>query len=497
MLRRFFPRKPELKSPSEIALMRKAGKVVAKALTLCREMAKPGVRTQDIDKAVEDIYARNDARPLFKGYPGRVPFPGSTCLSINEQVIHGIPSQRSLRNGDLLKAQTACQLGGWCADAAVSIVVGEAPPEWCRLARVAKELLVIAREEIGRRSRWSEVALRIQLHTESQGFNVVKQYVGHGIGRIWKESPQVPNVINRDILRQDFYLEEGLVLAVQPIINMGTDETATLPDHWPVVTRDGMPSAYFKHTFAIVRGTVLVLTGDEECAADSPAPRVQSLLHAMKVLISPYGKDRRRTQEALGPSEVAVWLRTPEGIAWEEKERRKEDMREQERQRRRKEAEEAAARNAWKIYHESKTMGEIAVMSGTEFEKFLARLFSRMGYTDIRLTPANDQGGDILCVSPSGTEIVIQAKRWKGTVGNSAVQELLGALVHYDRREGMVVTNSTFTVAARELATKARLLLCDGTWLAEQIKRSLPPQIPDFEWDEYNRLVKEKLVQPA
>ncbi len=192
------------------------------------------------------------------------------------------------------------------------------------------------------------------------------------------------------------------------------------------------------------------------------------------------------------PSEVEAWLRTAEGIAWEEKERRKKEMRERDEQRRRKEAEEAAARNAWRVYHESKTMDEIATMSGTEFERFLARLFSRMGYTDIRLTPANDQGGDILCVSPSGTSIVVQAKRWSGTVGNSAVQELLGAMVHYDRPEGIVVTNSTFTIAARELANKARLVLCDGTWLAEQINRFLPPQIPAFDWDEYNRVVKDQ-----
>src|SRR5579884_3517849 len=136
MLRAFFPHKPELKSPREIGLMREAGKVVAEALRLCRQMARPGVRTIEIDRAVEDLYARYNAIPLFKGYPGRVPFPAVTCLSINEQVVHGIPSQKSLRDGDLFKVDTACKLNGWCADAAITIIVGEVRPEWRRLVQV-------------------------------------------------------------------------------------------------------------------------------------------------------------------------------------------------------------------------------------------------------------------------------------------------------------------------------------------------------------------------
>src|SRR5947209_1525160 len=135
MLRSFFQQAPELKSPREIALMREAGKVVAEALRMCRAMAKPGVRTIEIDRAVEDLYARHGALPLFKGYPGRVPFPAVTCLSINEQVVHGIPGQRVLREGDLFKIDTACKLNGWCADAAITVPVGQVRPEWQRLVR--------------------------------------------------------------------------------------------------------------------------------------------------------------------------------------------------------------------------------------------------------------------------------------------------------------------------------------------------------------------------
>src|SRR6266849_7561352 len=163
MLRSLFQRPPELKSPREIALMREAGKVVVEALNICRALAKPGVPTIEIDQAVETIYARRGATPLFKGYPGaRVPFPAVTCLSINEQVVHGIPGQRPLREGDLFKIDTACKLNGWCADAAVTLQVGEVRPEWKRLVETGNQVLQIAIQEMGRRTWWSEVALRMQ-----------------------------------------------------------------------------------------------------------------------------------------------------------------------------------------------------------------------------------------------------------------------------------------------------------------------------------------------
>src|SRR5262245_45205370 len=142
--------------------MRAAGKVVAEALRLCRAMAKPGTRTVEIDQAVESLYARYGALPLFKGYPGKVPFPAVTCISVNEQVVHGIPGPRVIREGDLVKIDTACKLNGWCADAAITVVVGEVRPEWRRLVDVAEQTLEIARVELARRSRWSEVAALMQ-----------------------------------------------------------------------------------------------------------------------------------------------------------------------------------------------------------------------------------------------------------------------------------------------------------------------------------------------
>lgn len=265
MLRAVFQGGPELKSPREVALMREAGKIVAEALRLCRAMAKPGVRTGEINQAVEALYARHNATPLFKGYQGpKVPFPAVTCISLNEQVVHGIPSNREIRDGDLLKIDTACKLNGWCADAAITILVGNVRPERRRLAEVGEQLLQIAITELKRRRWWSEIASLMQRHAENAGFSVVEQYVGHGIGRIMHENPQVPNFVNREMRKHDFRLEEGLVLAVEPMVNMGRPDVRVLPDHWTVVTKDGLPSVHVEHTLAITANGIQILTADDE-----------------------------------------------------------------------------------------------------------------------------------------------------------------------------------------------------------------------------------------
>ena len=274
MLRRFFSQSPELKTPRDIALMRESGKLVAQALRICREMCKPGVKTLEIDQAEDAMYARHGAVPLFKGYPGpKTPFPASTCISFNEQVVHGIPGQRVIREGDLVEIDTACKLNGWCADAATTIVVGEVRPEWRRLVKVTTEVLEIARVELGRRKWWTEVAERMQSHAEQSGFSMVTQYVGHGIGRKMHENPQVPNFVNKEVRKHNFRLEPGL--AIEPMVNMGRTETDTLRDHWTVVTRDGLPSAHMEHTFALTTNGVVVITADPEPVpptAENPVP---------------------------------------------------------------------------------------------------------------------------------------------------------------------------------------------------------------------------------
>lgn len=256
-------RPPELKSARELGLMREAGKLVVHALQICREMAKPGMKTVEIDRAVEAFYLKHAATPLFKGYPGKVPFPSVTCLSINEEVVHGIPGQRVLKDGDLLKVDTACRLNGWCADRAITIPVGTVRPERLRLLKVATEVLQIAIDELPRRRWWSEIASRMQKHAEQAGFSVVTQYVGHGIGRAMHENPQVPNFVNRETRKHDFRLEPGLVLAIEPMVNMGKPDVATLRDHWTVVTRDGLPSVHVEHTLALTADGVVNITADE------------------------------------------------------------------------------------------------------------------------------------------------------------------------------------------------------------------------------------------
>lgn len=265
MLRQFFSKPPELKSAREIGLMREAGKIVAEALRTCRAMAKPGVRTIEIDRAVEALYARYGATPLFKGYPGpnpRHPFPACTCISVNEQIVHGIPGQREIRDGDLLKIDTACKLNGWCADAAISVPIGEVRPERRRLLEVGQQVLQIAIEEMPKRRWWSEVAAKMQHHAEQAGYSMVEQFVGHGIGRIMHENPQVPNFVNRDVKKHDFRLEPGIVLAVEPMVNMGRSDTRTLGDQWTVVTKDGLPSVHVEHTLALTAEGVLIVTVD-------------------------------------------------------------------------------------------------------------------------------------------------------------------------------------------------------------------------------------------
>jgi methionyl aminopeptidase len=263
--------KPEIKSARELGLMRDAGKLVARALKICFDLARPGTKTIEIDRAVESFYAAHNATPLFKGYPGKIPFPAVTCLSVNEEVVHGIPGNRVLKDGDLLKVDTACRLNGWCADRAVTIPVGTVRPERLRLKRVAEEILQIAIDELPRRRYWSEIASRMQKHAEVSGFSVVTDFVGHGIGRKMHEAPQVPNFVNRETRKHDFKLEPGLVLAVEPMVNMLKPDVRVLSDHWTVVTKDGMPSAHVEHTLALTANGVVIITSDEGAFDEAPA----------------------------------------------------------------------------------------------------------------------------------------------------------------------------------------------------------------------------------
>jgi methionyl aminopeptidase len=254
----------KLKSPREIALMREAGRVVAKALDQVKKLAAPGATTADFDEAVAAVFREHDAVPLFKGYPssvkGKPPFPAVICASVNDQVVHGIPNRRPLREGDVVSVDTGCKVNGWCGDAAVTLAIGEVRPELKKLLDVTSETLDLAVRAMGRCRTWSEVASLMERYVKSQGMYVIEKFVGHGIGQDMHEEPQVPNFVSKALRKQDIRLEPGLVLAVEPMVALGTKEVRTLDDGWTVETKNHGASAHFEHTVAMTPEGPRVLT---------------------------------------------------------------------------------------------------------------------------------------------------------------------------------------------------------------------------------------------
>jgi methionyl aminopeptidase len=253
-----------LRSRREIDLMRKAGVVVADVLSKLQEIVKPGVTTGRLDAVASQITAQAGAVALFKGVHNpyaRMPFPSAICASVNEQVVHGIPSEgAALKNGDILSIDFGAKLDGYCGDAAVTVAVGEISEDKRRLIDVTEHLLDIAIAQARPDVKWSQIAAQMQDYAESAGFSVVRDFVGHGIGKKMHEEPKVPNFVNDELLRCDIILAEGMVLAVEPMVNAGSADVRTLKDGWVVVTKDGRCSAHFEHTIAIVKNGCEVLT---------------------------------------------------------------------------------------------------------------------------------------------------------------------------------------------------------------------------------------------
>jgi methionyl aminopeptidase len=191
----------------------------------------------------------------------RIPFPGAICASVNEQVVHGIPSEDTkLKNGDILSIDFGVRLNGYCADAAVTIAIGGISEDRRKLMDVTKRVLDIAIEKSEPDVRWSQVAVEMQRYAESTGFSVVKDFVGHGIGKKMHEEPRVPNFVSHELMTNDIVLAEGMVLAVEPMINAGSSAVRTLKNGWTIVTRDGKSSAHFEHTIVILEKGCEVLT---------------------------------------------------------------------------------------------------------------------------------------------------------------------------------------------------------------------------------------------
>ncbi|MCC6579945.1 MAG: type I methionyl aminopeptidase [Phycisphaeraceae bacterium] len=251
------------KSREEIQKMRAAGRVVHAVLEHCRRICKPGVTTRQIDEEAESLIQARGARGLFRNYPTYRPgegFPATLCISVNEEVVHGIAGDRVIRDGDVVGIDCGVEVDGWCGDAATTLMVGEVKPQVRLLCETTQHVLELAIENVRPGRKWSQVARLMQSYAEQRGYGVVRDFVGHGIGRRMHEEPKVPNFVSRDLLRNDIELREGVVLAVEPMLNLGTEKVETLDDGWTVVTLDRKPSAHYEHTIAVTADGAEVLT---------------------------------------------------------------------------------------------------------------------------------------------------------------------------------------------------------------------------------------------
>jgi methionyl aminopeptidase len=251
-----------LKTPSQIEKMRQAGLLVWEAHQEAAKLIAPGISTREIDAVVDRTIVSHGGKPLFKGVPGRVPFPAATCISINAEVVHGIPGPRQLKEGDIVSIDIGVRLDGWCGDAATTYPVGEVSAEKKKLLEINEGALRLAIKEMRPKIRWSQVARSMERYVQKAGFHVVEELLGHGIGTELWEKPQVPNLPSGKT--SDFKLRPGMVLAVEPMIAIGTPDVKIMPDHWTYETTDGSAAAHFEHTIALTEDGVRILTASPE-----------------------------------------------------------------------------------------------------------------------------------------------------------------------------------------------------------------------------------------
>jgi methionyl aminopeptidase len=244
-----------IKSNKEIAIMREAGRIVAETHAVLREKIKPGVTTAELDAIAYEIITRRGAIPSFKGYRG---FPASICASINDEVVHGIPSKkRVLHEGDIIAIDVGATLNGFVGDAAFTVGVGQVSDTARRLMEATEGALMAGIAQARAGNHLDDISGAVQDYAEARGFSVVREYVGHGVGRAMHEEPQIPNYRQG---KRGPQLKPGMTLAIEPMVNEGVWQTRTLRDQWTVVTQDGKLSAHFEHTIAVTEGEPEILT---------------------------------------------------------------------------------------------------------------------------------------------------------------------------------------------------------------------------------------------
>jgi len=246
-----------IKDKKELDHMREAGRLNARALAAVREIIRPGVTTADLDAVAEKVITKNGAVPIFKGYPGPYPYPGTLTVSINEELVHGIPGKRKLKEGDIVSIDCGTQLDGFVGDSAFTIGVGEISPDAQKLLDITEQSLYKGISKMWAGNRVGDVASAIQQYVEQRGYHVTRVYTGHGVGRKMHEGPQVPNYGTPG---RGLVLRPGMTIAIEPMVLVGTDKTRVLPDKWTVVSADGSLTAHYEHTVAVTEGEPIILT---------------------------------------------------------------------------------------------------------------------------------------------------------------------------------------------------------------------------------------------
>lgn len=246
-----------IKNPPEIETMREAGRVNAAVLNLVREMIRPGITTQELDAEAEDFIIKNGGIPAFKNYPGPYPYPATLTISINEELVHGIPGKRKLLEGDIVSVDCGTILDGFVADSAFSIGVGELSSEAQQLLEVTEKALYIGIEKMRPGNRVGDVSASIQQFVEGYGYQVPREYTGHGVGRAMHEGPLVPNF---GVSGRGIPLRPGITIAIEPMVMVGTHRTKVLDDKWTVISADRSLTAHFEHSVAVTDDEPIILT---------------------------------------------------------------------------------------------------------------------------------------------------------------------------------------------------------------------------------------------